>query len=238
MIYAEILAGGKGTRMQSDLPKQFLLLNGKPIIIYSVEQFLKNERIDKIIIVCISDYIEYLQNLLKRYLRDTRKIDIVEGGTTRSNSVIIGCNYIIDKYGLNDNDVVIIHDSVRPFITQKIINDNIDSVLKYGAVGTAIPVTDTIFESFDNRKIINIPIRKNLYQAQSPQSFNLKKLVKLFEKLSEQEKHELTDSCKIFTLNREEVKIVDGDITNIKITYAIDLEIAKAIINSQFYKGE
>ncbi len=235
MIYAEILAGGSGTRIGNELPKQFLMLNGKPIIIYSINQFLKNERIDKIIIVCIPSYIEHLKKIIKKYVKDSSKIDIVEGGKTRDESVINGCNYILEKYGLNDNDVIIIHDSVRPFVNQKIINDNIDAVLKYGAVGTAIPATDTIIESNDNKKIVNIPDRTKMFCAQSPQSFNIKKLMRLYSQLNEEEKEKMTDSCKIFTINNEEVKLIEGDVLNIKITYNNDLDIAKSIINSENY---
>ena len=239
MIYAEILAGGNGSRMNNTkLPKQFLMLNGKPIIIYSLEQFLKNNKIDKIIIVCIANHTEHLKEIINKYIKDSSKIDIVEGGSTRNESVMNGCNYILDKYGLNDDDVIMIHDSVRPFITQKIINDNIDNVLKYGAVGTAIPVTDTIFESIDNKKVSNIPNRNKMFQAQSPQSFNIKKLMKLYNETSDKEKQEKTDSCKIFTLHNEMVKLVEGDITNIKITFVRDLDTAKGIMNSENYTGD
>ena len=203
MIYAEILAGGNGTRMGHALPKQFLMLNNKPIIVYSINQFLTNERIDKIIIVCVPNYIDHLKQIINKYIKDSSKIEIVEGGTTRNESVMNGCNYILGKYGLNDDDVIMIHDSVRPFITQKIINDNIDNVLKYGAVGTVIPATDTIFESIENEEVSNIPNRNNMFQAQSPQSFNIRKLIKLYSQISDKEKQEMTDSCKIFTLNNE-----------------------------------
>lgn len=230
MIYAEILAGGNGTRMgNTELPKQFLMLGNKPIIIYSIEQFLKNERVDKIIITCIPTHIDYLKELLDKYITNQSIIEIVKGGKTRNESVLNGCNYISDKYGVNDDDVIIVHDSVRPFIDQRIINDNIDMVLNHGAVGTAIPATDTVFIT-DNDNIKEIPLRDNMFSAQSPQSFNIKKLMTLYNKLSSEEKGIMTDSCKIFTLNKENVKLVLGDLSNIKITTKHDLEVAKNIL--------
>lgn len=241
MIYAEILAGGSGSRMgKTTLPKQFLMLDNKPIIMYSIEQFLINKRINKIIIVCISKYIQYLQQLINQYITDSSKIFIVEGGISRNDSVINGCNYILNNFGLNDDDVIIIHDSVRPFVNQKIINDNIDMVLKYGAVGTAIPSHDTVFETIDNNFISNIPNRNNMFLAQSPQSFNIKKLLNLYNQISYEEKIKMTDSCRIFTFMNEKVKLVDGDIFNIKITTKSDLEIANMIaqLNSLQNKGK
>ena len=110
-------------------------------------------------------------------------------------------------------------------------------VLKHGAVGTAIPATDTVFIT-DNDNIKEIPLRDNMFLAQSPQSFNIKKLMEFYYKLNDYQKDKLTDFCKIFTLNKEKVKIVEGDYTNIKITQPNDLNIAKGIINSKNYQGD
>lgn len=231
IVYAEILAGGKGTRMgKTEKPKQFLMLGNKPMIVYSIEQFLLNQRIDKIIITCVPVYIEHLKSIIKEYIKQPSNIEIVEGGTTRNESVINGCNYILNKYGINEEDVIIIHDSVRPFINQRIINDNIDTVLKCGAVGTVISATDTVFESIDNMYVNNIPNRNHMYSAQSPQSFNIKKLMIFYNNLSDKEKEQLTDSCKIFILNKENVKLVLGDASNIKITTMYDLKVADYIM--------
>lgn len=237
MIYVEILAGGNGSRMNTNIPKQFIKLNNKPIIIYSIEEFLKNKIIDKIIICCLPNYIDYLKMIIKKHLKTNKKIEIISGGNTRFISMINGCNYIVDKYGLNNNDIILIHDAARPFINQKIINNNIDGAIKYGAVGTAIPVTDTIFE-LNYEIITKVPLRKNLFQAQSPQSFNLKKLLELANKLSKKEIKNLTDTCAIFTLNNKIVNLVLGDPKNIKITTKYDLNVAKTFLLKQNRKEE
>lgn len=209
MIYANILGGGNEIIINSDKPIQFFELNGKPVIIYSVEQFLLNDKIDKIIITCEPNYIDELKNILKKYIKDISKIEVIEGGNTRNESIMNGCNHISTKYGINDNDIIIVHDAERPFINQKIINDNIDNVLDHGTVCTAIPATDTVFELKNNDKVLNIHNQKGMFYAQSPQSFNIKKLMEFYYKLNDNQKDKLTDFCKIFTLNKEKVKIVE-----------------------------
>jgi len=222
----------------NSLSKQFLMLNGKPIIVYSLNQFLKNERIYKIIIICASKHLDCLKEIINKYIKDSNKIEVVESSKTRNESVIKGCNYISDKYGLKDEDVVIVHDSDNPFITQRIINENIDNVLKYRAVGTAIPATNTIFESTDNQFVSNIFDKNYIFQAQSPESFNIKRLMNFYNKVSKKEKETATKCCKIFTLKGEKVKLVEGDITNIKVTSTSDLARARDIVNSETYTGD
>ena len=127
MIYALILGSGIGSRMgNTTLPKQFLKIGNKPIIIHTIEQFILSTRVNKIIVVVSSDYENYLKDLFKEY--KLNNIDIVIGGSDRSSSMINGCNYILDNYAVNDNDIIITHDAVRPFVTSRIINDNIDKI--------------------------------------------------------------------------------------------------------------
>lgn len=231
MIYAMILAGGNGTRMGSKLPKQYLLLNNKPIFIYSLEQFLLNKSIDKIIICCPNDWINYTKDIIKQY--NILNIDIIEGGKSRPETLMNGCNFISEKYGIKNDDIIITHDAVRPFINQRMINDNIKYTKKYGVVSTVIKASDTIFESNDNKIISNIPIRDKLYHAQTPQSFNLKKLISVYQSLTDDELNSLTDGCKAFILRNKPVYLVDGEPSNIKITTPFDLILAENILSKQ-----
>lgn len=229
MIYAEILAGGKGTRLgNKDLPKQFLMLGSKPVIIHTIEQFIINPKIDKVIVCTPKESINYTNELIKKYLPGVN-VDVVAGGKTRNDSIMNGCKHIEKVYGLNDDDYVITHDAVRPFINQRIINDNIKYVKKGYAVDTAIPATDTIIQLKDNDLIDSVPERKYLYYGQTPQSFNIKELINLYDSLTEQEKSILTDACKIYILKNKDVKVVLGETFNIKITTSFDLEMAEAI---------
>lgn len=230
MIYAEILAGGKGTRMgNTDMPKQFLMLGSKPIVIHTIEQFLINSNISKIIVCCPKDWITYMNDLLDKYIPNSG-VEVVEGGATRNETIINGCKFIEEKYGLNDDDVIITHDSVRPFVTQRIIDDNVEAMKKYSAVDTVIEATDTIVESKDGKIISDVPNRKFMYQGQTPQSFNIKELMSTYASLTDDEKEILTDACKMFSIKGKEVNIVSGETFNIKITNIYDLKIANAIL--------
>ncbi len=228
--YALILAGGTGTRMgKTKMPKQFLELGQKPIFVHTTEQFLANGKFDEIILCCHQSWLSHAKSTLDKYIPNNPVI-VVDGGENRNESMINGCNYIKDKCGVNDDDIVVVHDAVRPFINQKIINDNIKMAQKYMAVDTVIPATDTIVVSEDEKTISNIPVRNQMYQGQTPQTFNLQKLMELYAKLTTKEKNILTDSCKIFVLKGEKVGLVMGGDFNMKITTLNDLKVANAIL--------
>lgn len=233
MIYVEILAGGKGSRMgNTDMPKQFLTIGNKPILIHTIENFLLCTRIDKIIVATPSQWIEHTFDIVKKYipLEIHEKIHICEGGSDRNESIMNGIKYIESNFGSNDEDIIITHDSVRPFLTYRIIEENIDMAIKYGATDTVISAIDTIVESIDNDTISNIPRRDFMYQGQTPQSFNIKKLVELYNSLTEEEKVVLTDAAKIFVVKGEKVKLVKGELFNMKITTPYDLKLANALV--------
>ena len=231
MIFAAILAGGIGSRMGgTDTPKQFLILGNKPVIIHTIEKFLINSKIDKIIVLTPKNFINHTNHLIDEYLGNNDDLIVIEGGETRNDTLINSIDYIEENFGIDDDSIIITHDSVRPFLTHRIIEDNIEAAVKYGACDTVIPATDTIVESLDGEVISNIPVRSNYYQGQTPQSFNIKKLSDLIKSLTEEESNILTDACKIFTLKGEEVYLVDGEVTNIKITYPYDLKLANTIL--------
>ena len=231
MIYAEILAGGSGTRMgNTDLPKQFMMLGTKPIIIHTIEQFMLEQRIQKILVCCPKNWITYVQDLLKKYLPEDNNVVVVEGGSTRNETIMNGCRYIEENFGLNDDDIIITHDAVRPFITRRIIEDNINVGLTCDAVDTVIPATDTIVESKNGEILSNIPDRKIMYQGQTPQTFKIKKLMKTYNSLTDEEKDILTDACKIFVIKKGKVKIVMGEVFNVKVTTMHDYKICNAIL--------
>ena len=122
------------------------------------------------------------------------------------------------------------HDSVRPFLTHRIIEENIRYAKEYGACDTVIPATDTIVESRDQQLITSIPDRATMYQGQTPQSFKAKHLRTLYESLSVEEKGILTDACKILVIKGEKVHLVEGEESNIKITYPYDMRVAEALL--------
>lgn len=231
MIYGEILAGGSGTRMgNTEMPKQYLMLGDRPIIIHTIEQFLINQSFSKIIVCCPKEWVSYTEDLLEKYNIDTNRVDIAVGGSTRNETIMNGCKLIEEKYGLTDKDIIVTHDAVRPFVNQRILDDNIKLSKKYAAIDTVVSATDTIVYSKDGKIISDIPNRKECFQGQTPQTFNIKKLIALFSSLTVKEKEILTDGCKIFSLKGESVGLVDGEVYNIKLTTLYDLKIAKAIL--------
>ena len=234
MIFAAILAGGIGSRMGgTDTPKQFLDLGDKPVIIHTIEKFVINNKIDKIIVLTPQNFINHTNHLINEYIGETENIVVIEGGETRNDTLINSINYIDEHFGIDDDSIIITHDSVRPFVTHRIIEDNIEAAKRYGACDTVVPATDTIVESINARTIESIPVRDYYYQGQTPQSFNIKKLFNLINGLTEAESNILTDACKIFILKDEDVYLVEGEVTNIKITYPYDLKLANPILEDR-----
>ena len=237
MIYAGILAGGKGTRMgRTELPKQFLTIGSKPIMIHTVEQFLISNKIDKIIIATPENWKSYTDDIIERYYPNNERINVIIGGKTRNETIINICKYI-KEISKDEDNIILTHDAVRPFITQRIIDDNINAVLEKGidAVDTVIPAFDTIVESKNGNIITDIPIRDYMCQGQTPQTFKVNELINTYESLNKEEKDILTDAAKIYLLKNKKIKIVQGEIYNMKITTQYDLKLANAIIN---IKGE
>lgn len=237
LIYAGILAGGKGTRMGNvPMPKQFLLLNEKPIIVHTIEKFILNDNFKKIIIATPKEWLNYTVDILKKYKVNMPNVKVIEGGSDRNGTIMNIVDFIKTEHDLGDGDILVTHDAVRPFLTHRIIQENIDEGIKYGAVDTVIEAVDTIVESQDHEFISEIPRREIMYQGQTPQTFNIKKLERLYHGLSNEEKDILTDACKIFSIKGEKVKMVQGEIFNIKITTPYDLNVANSIIKGSLDK--
>ena len=232
MIFGVILAGGVGSRMNiADMPKQFLDLNGKPIIVHTLEKFLLNERLDEIYIGVHPDWLLHMKDLIDEYVKMKKEhIHIVAGGGDRNSTIMNVIDQIEKDYGVSDDHYVITHDSVRPFVTSRILNDNIDCVLKYKACDTATSAIDTIVVSKDGEVISEIPERKYLYQGQTPQSFQMSLLKNIYLKLTEEEKKILTDACKICVVGNVPVHLVEGEVSNLKITTVSDYKIAQAMV--------
>lgn len=231
MIFGVILAGGIGSRMGNvEKPKQFLTVGEKPIIIHTIEKFYVNDSFEKLIVLCPAQWVSHTKNLVKKYLKDEDRIVVIEGGSTRNETIMNSIRYIEENYTLDDDTIIVTHDSVRPFVTYRIIEDNIRYALEYGACDTVIPATDTIVESDDSNIIASVPDRSKMYQGQTPQSFKAKKLKDMYNALTAEEKEILTDAAKIFVIKGEPVYLVEGEVFNIKITYPYDLRVAETLI--------
>lgn len=231
MIYAAVLAGGIGSRMQNtDMPKQFLELDGKPIIIHTVEKMLMNTRIDRLYIGINPNWLSFCEDLVAKHFGKNDKIVVVAGGSDRNGTIINIINAIESANGISDDDIIVTHDAVRPFLTQRIIDDNIDAALQYGACDTVVKASDTIVRSEEGDFITEIPSRDPLYQGQTPQSFNIKLLQACFDEMTDEERAILTDACKICVLKNRPVRLVEGEVLNFKITTIGDYQMARAML--------
>jgi len=223
---ALILASCSGERFGLNIPKQFFQLNGKTVLEYSIEAFEKNGNIDEIILVTNPDFRDLTEEILKK--NNYKKIKtLLNGGKTRVESSYIGTKNIED--GVN----VLIHDAVRPFVSQEIINRNIQALNSHNAVGTAIQSFDTIIEIDKNGFEVNVPDRKFLRRIQTPQSFKSELIKKAHKLALNDESANFTDDCGlILKYNLDKIFITDGDENNIKITTQADLSVVKNIIDN------
>jgi 2-C-methyl-D-erythritol 4-phosphate cytidylyltransferase len=224
-IGAIIVAAGKGERMKSRLPKQFVSLANKPVFIYSLEKFQHAAEIDDIILVVPQDYIEHTKHVLQEFFF-SKVHKIVAGGIKRQDSVYNGLKALdINKY-----EIFIIHDAVRPFVEESIISQVIDQAKKKGAAIAAISAVDTIKEITANGRIVKTLERNKLVQVQTPQAFQTEILLKAFQ-LARREGFYGTDEAALVERLGNPVYIVESSPNNIKITTENDLRLAKAIVS-------
>lgn len=232
-VYAAILAGGSGTRMGNpDKPKQFWEMAGRPVIVHTVEKFCMVDEFAEIIVLPPAGWLNQTRDIVERFLPQfANRIQIVAGGADRNGTIMNAIAHIESAYGLAEDDIIVTHDAVRPFVSFRIIEENISAAREFGACDTVIPATDTIVHSVDGRLIADIPVRSEYYQGQTPQSFNVVRLKALFAELADDDKAVLTDACKILVLRGEPVALVRGDVSNMKLTYTNDMRIARAMVD-------
>ena len=226
MNTALIFAGGTGQRMNTRAkPKQFLELHGKPIIIYTLKHFEAHRDIDNIVVVCLGCWMNALQKILKRY-DFCKVIRIVPGGNTGHESIYNGLAAMRDI--CNDDDIVLIHDGVRPLINYEIITANIDHVKNYGSAITVEPARESIIHSRDGELIDAVPKRNEIYVAKAPQSFYYGKIWGLHQR-AKQEGVLSIDSAHLCNIYNSEIHMVVGPSNNMKITAPADYYIFRAL---------
>lgn len=234
MIFGAVLAGGKGTRMGNvDKPKQFLTIGGKPIIVHTVEKFVMNDKFEKVIVLCPEQWISYTKDLFRKYLPDGSRVEVIQGGAVRNETIMNAIRYIEENYGLDEDTIMVTHDAVRPFVTHRIIEENIEKAQQGVICDTVIPATDTIVESRDGAVISAIPDRRFYYQGQTPQSFRAEAFKRLYQELTDEEREILTDAAKVFVMKGEKVTLVQGETFNIKVTYPYDLQLAETLLGGE-----
>lgn len=242
MNIAVIFAGGVGNRMHSKVkPKQFLEMYNKPIIIHTLEHFENHPMIDSIAVVCIESWIPYLKDLLYKFRIEKVKM-VVPGGETGQLSIYNGLKAAKQIAG-EEKSIVLIHDGVRPLITEKLITDNIESVKKHGSAITTAPVKETILVVNEDKSSIDyVPSRNNSRVAKAPQSFWLDEILLAHEKCLAEGERNCIDSCTMMQKYNHDLYLIDGPSQNIKITTPEDFYTMRAILeakeNAQIYGFE
>ena len=233
MSYAIILAAGFGTRIKNiSIPKQYYEIDGIPIIMYTIKKFIKLNCFDHIYLTVDKDYKNLMVELLKKHIDEYEQIKLVEGGKERIDSIH---NVIksIDETQVNDDDIILVHDGVRPFVTDEILLESIELTKEYGACVTSSPVNDTILQSKNGKFVDNIPTRSTLFCGQSPDTFNLKKFIEMINGLTPEQKKKVTGTSDICTFYNIPIKMTKGNNLNFKITTDADLKIAELLLKNR-----
>ena len=232
MNIAVIFAGGSGRRMNTkDKPKQFLMVHGKPIIVHTIEHFQNHPDIDGIIVSCIADWIPYMEEMQFRYRLDKIK-KIVPGGTTGQLSIYNGLKAAAEVYG-NGNHIVLIHDGVRPLITQELITDNIACVKQYGSAITCGPAKETVILVDPDDCVTSVVERRESLIAKAPQSFLLNEVLEAEERAISEGLTQMIDTCTLMNHYGKQLHIVHGNYENAKITTPEDFYMFRAIYDAR-----
>lgn len=222
MNSAIIVAAGRGTRFGTETPKQFLEILGKPLLVYTLEQFELCSVIDEIILVLSADQIENFRQILEKY-NFKKQIKIVSGGETRVASVSNGLNALDSE----KTEIVAVHDGARPFVSLNEISATVAKAQQSGAACLAAMITDTIKEVADG-KIVKTIDRAKLRRAQTPQCFRYEILKQAFA--GNQSADGVTDECVLVEKSGYEISIVEGSARNIKITTPEDFIFAENLL--------
>lgn len=229
MNIAIIFAGGSGVRMGSGIPKQFLQVDGKPVLVHTLKLFQYHRKIDKIYLSVLEDYIPYAESLIDEY-RITKVAGVMAGGKTAQDSIYLALKKAAEE---NDEDsVVLLHDGVRPFVSYDVISENIRSVREKGNAITCTPCYETILLSKNGESVDTVPYRKETFSAQAPQSFFLKDIISYHDQIraSENGYENMVDACTIIRSLGIEAHMVQGNRGNIKVTTPEDVYMFRALM--------
>ncbi len=225
--YVIILAGGIGSRLGGPMPKQFLSLNDKPVIVHTLENFERNKNIDGIIIVCVKDWISHLKEILLEY-KISKVIDIVEGGETGHDSTRNGIFSLREK--LAADDYIIIHDAARPILPQAAIEEMLKVAHEQGNASLAIPCYETVIYTDDGCSGEKQLDRSKIMRIQTPQAYRYGDILPLYDRAEEENKHDFIYADLVLIYYGKTVYFSKGFTNNIKITRKEDIPLCKALM--------
>ena len=227
---ALIIAGGVGTRMHQDIPKQFLSVNDKPVIIYTLEAFQNHPDIDAIYVACLNGWQEILKAYIKQF-NITKAVTIIEGGENGQDSIRNGVYAIAANY--QEEDLIMVHDAIRPMLSADIISENIVKCKKYGNAITVIPCMEAMLKSEDEIESSESILRNSLFRAQTPQTISVGEAVKLHKEALEKGITNSVATCTLLLELGRKVYFAQGSELNLKITTTDDITIFKALLSMQ-----
>lgn len=231
MNIAIILSGGVGSRMGLDIPKQYILVNGKPVIGYCLETFLKNDRIDVLVVGVADEWKSFVQEYVAM-LSTAKKVLYAEPGETRQYS-IYNAMKVVKGCGATDGDIVIIHDGARPLVSESLINNCIDACRDVDGIMPVIPCKDTVYLSEDGEKIDALLNRSHLWCGQAPEAFEFSKYIKAHEEMSRKELLNVNGSTELAIKAGLKCRMIPGDPMNFKITTPEDLSNFESIVGKK-----
>ena len=229
MVFAAILAGGSGTRVGGNIPKQFLTLGNAPVIIETINVFLKSKKVDLIYISVNEAWESYTKDLLVQYYSDSERnrMKIVLGGKERMMTFLNVIYVIRDTYGIRKEDIVLSHDAVRPFVTEAIIDDCLEKTLESGVAMATVGSADTVYESKQSGYLTKTYNRKEIFVGQTPQGCRMDLMYEVISSYSEEELLSMTGTSQLFINKNIPVRMSLGSVSNLKITTLNDVEFLR-----------
>ena len=224
---AIILAGGVGSRMGADIPKQFLEVNGRPVIVHTIMNFQKHPEISGIVVVCIDEWMDYLNDIVEKY-QLTKVEGVVAGGATVHDSTRNGLYSLKNK--ISDGDYVIIHDSARPVLPAKAIDEMITVAHEHGNASLAIPCHETVIYTDDQKSGVEQLDRSKLMRVQTPQAYEYGFIRRLYERSDEDGIHDIIYADLVAIHYGERVYFSKGFTNNVKITKREDIALVESLM--------
>lgn len=229
-VVALVLAGGVGARMRGPVPKQFLVVRNKPVLVYTLETFQRAVAVEDIIVVSLPEWV----GIVEQYVKDcglTKVRSVVPGGASGFESIRCGLRYLEKQY--SPEDIILIHDGVRPLLTEEVINANIAGVEKYGNAVTVVPATEALLHTDDGESSSRVVERSHVMRTQTPQSLRLRDLSLIHRQADEMGIHDSVATCTLLIETGHVVHAVAGDNSNFKLTSPEDVALFEAYLDAK-----
>lgn len=229
-VIAMVLAGGVGARMRGPVPKQFMVVRDKPVLVYTIEAFQRAVAVDGIVVVSLPEW----AGIVEQYVKDrslSKVMAVVPGGTTGFESIRHGLHYLEEHR--SQDDIILIHDGVRPLLTEEVINANIAGVEKYGNAVTAVPATEALLYTSGGETSSQVVERSHIARTQTPQSLRLRDLSLIHRQADEMGIHDSVATCTLLVETGHVVHTVMGDNSNFKLTSPEDVALFEAYLDAK-----